>query len=183
MSELSNDWLEQIRQERIYNFEFEDGSVVQGTLKKLSELAGVQVEGEHGEELNIDGRVAKYRNFEPIKLHQKNEITYEKNGLRAVMRRDADGNVKYISETQLHYERTGKIEVQYTKEFQAQAEKNLQYQMQKERAIKKDPNYRDPILDMVKNLPDGEFVGDGQNFVPASEYKEDIKSAAPIQEE
>lgn len=178
-----SDWLESIRQERVYNYELEDGSTIQGTLKTLSDMAGIPVQGEHGEELKIDGMVAKYRSFEPIKLHQRNEITYEKNGLKAIMKRDADGNVRYVSETQAHYERTGKIEVQYTKAYQEQAEKNLQTQMRREKAQKKDPNYRDPILEMVKNLPDGEFVGDGANFIPASEYKEEINTTASIKED
>jgi hypothetical protein len=171
-------WLDDIRQERFYNYELEDGSVIQGTLKKLSELSGVDVQGDHGEKLTIDGHTATYKSFEPIKIQQRNEITYEKNGLKAVMKRDADGNMTYVSQTQIHYQQTGKIEVQYTKEFQRQAEKNLQFQMQKENAMKKKPGYRDPILDMVKNLPDGEFVGDGQNFVPAEDYVEEIKYTA-----
>lgn len=178
MSEFDNSWLDDIRNERVYNYAFEDGSVISGTLKKLSELAGFDVQGEHGEELVIDERKASYQSFNPVKIHQKSEVTYEKNGLRAVMKRDGDGNITYVSETQRHYERTGKVEVQYNNAYQAQAEKNLQHQMLAEKAIKKKPGYKDPILEMVKHLQDGEYVGDGNTFVPASEYKEEVNLTA-----
>lgn len=175
-----SDWLADLNADRVFNYRFEDGSVVSGTLKELNDMYQFGVNGttlltgEPGEGfVTFDGRCAEYAGFEPVKLGQRSSVMYEKNGRKAYMQRDSNGNISYVSATKMHYLKTGKIENQYSSDYQAVIEKQVQaevYNSQKQQADKS-------IHEAIKHLADGEYVSDGVNFIDADKYKEDIKSA------
>ena len=173
-----SDWLKDLNDNTNYKYQFEDGSVVLGNIKQLSDLTGVPVKGNPGEVIEVDGLKATYAGFEPRKLGQKNEVFYEKNGRKAVAIRDRDGSMRYVSETKRHYQKTGEVKQQFTKDMQEQIEKSVQRELQAAQYVKKSKPY-DPMAEAIKKLGDGEYVSDGKSFIRADEYEEQVKSAKP----
>lgn len=170
-----SDWLAELNAKRIYNYKREnDEAILSGTLAQFKQLTGVDVKGEHGEVIDLGkGETARYAGFEPIKLGQSGSVVFEKNGRKAYMQRDADGNISYISATKMHYLKTGKIENQYSDDFQEVITKQVQAEIRNSQAEQADKT----LQNAIKHLGDGEYVSDGKNFIQADKYEEDIKSA------
>lgn len=175
MSEIG--WLKDLNDNAVYRFKFEDETIIHGTLKQLSDLSGVSVKGNPGEVITVEGLKASYAGFEPHKIGQKSEIVYEKNGRKAVAIRDRDGSMRYISETKRHYQKTGKVEQQFSKAMQVEIEKGVQKELQAAQFKKKEKAY-DPMGEAIKKLADGEYVSDGKNFIRADEHEEQVKLVA-----
>jgi len=127
-------WLDEINEERIYNYLFtdEEAGVAFGTLKQLSELTGTEVKGEPNEILDIEGRKAKYAGFEPFQLKQEARFEYEKNGRKAVHIIDKDGNHKYVSQSRMLYNKTGRADGVYSKAYEEHLKKTQQEHLIKE---------------------------------------------------
>jgi hypothetical protein len=170
-------WLEDDFNNTVFNYKAEDGTKISGTVKHLSELTGAEVKGQPGEVIVLDGMEASYAGFEPSKIAIKTAVVFEKNGRKAVAMRDRDGKMSYVSQTKINYQRTGKVESVYTKDYEEIIEKNVQKELQQAQFTKK--NQPDPLKEMLKNLGDGEYVSDGVNFMRADGYEEQVKSAKP----
>ena len=171
-------WFQEAANNTNFKYVFEDGSSILGTLTQLSGLAGQTIKGLPGEAIEIDGLKATYAGFEPIKIGQKSEVFYEKNGRKAVAIRDRDGTMKYISETKRHYKKTGEVKQQFSRALETEIEKSVQRELQAAQFTKKTKPY-DPMAEAIKKLGDGEYVSDGKSFIRADEYEEEIKSAKP----
>jgi hypothetical protein len=174
---MSYNWLEDMAANTVYKFKAEDGTIATGTSKQLSELCGKKIEGEPGESFELDEVVYSYAGFEPNKVNTRTAVEFEKNGRKAVAIRDRDGKTSYVSKTKINYQRTGKVESVYTKDYEEIIEKNVQKELQQAQFVKK--NQPDPMKEMLKNLSDGEYVSDGVNFMRADGYEEQVKSAKP----
>lgn len=115
-----------------------------------------------------DNEVGSYAGFEPEEIRQTNVVEFEQNGRKAVRVRDAGGGVRHISKTKLHYMKTGRIENQYTKEFQDHLVKTKQeHMLRTEHSRKRAKVSTASAKDVLKNLPDGEYLSDGKNVIPA----------------
>lgn len=163
-------WLEELSKERVFNYKLEDGSTIRGTTQELSKLFSREFIGEPGEVITTDeNMVLKYAGFEPIVLGQKGIVEFEKNGRKAVMIRNPDGSVDYHSKTKMHYVKTGKAEQQFSDDYQKEIDRQLQQQMLRE---KHTPKQKDPLREMIKALPEGEYLSDGKSFTPVENYEE-----------
>lgn len=124
-----------------------------------------------------DGQVGVYCGFEPDVVQQTNIVEFDKNGRKAVRIRNPDGTVRHVSKTKLNYMKTGRIENEYTKEYREHLEKTKQEQL-----LRTEHNTRRAKVstarpeDVLKNLPDGEYVSDGKTVVPAPPGIADKKS-------
>jgi hypothetical protein len=174
-------WLDDLNANTVYNYKMENGTIVRGTAKQLSELSGTTVHGDPGETISIEGVTASYAGFEPNKIHTRTAVEFEKNGRKALAIRERDGSMRYVSKTRAEFQKTGKVESKYSDAYQAEIEKNIQRELQAAQFQKK--NQKDPMKEMLKNLADGEYVSDGVNFMRADGYEEQIKSAKPTKKE
>ncbi len=160
-------WLEDVNKDRVFHYKNENGATVSGTIKKLSEVFGVELKAVAQEKIQFNDSVYRYAGFDPVQLRQKNIIEFEKNGRKAVMIRDADGKVTYRSKSKIHYEKTGNITNQMSSEYQAAQDKEIQNEMRMREHAKKNPGQHrcvDPLKEALKNLSDGEYVSDGHSF-------------------
>lgn len=115
-----------------------------------------------------DGEVGTYAGFEKEEVRQVNMVEYDQNGRKAVKIKDKDGKVSYLSKTKINYLKTGRIENQYTKAYQEHLQKTQQEQMLRGESRKSKGTVSRASLDEVlKNMPDGEYVSDGVNVMPA----------------
>jgi hypothetical protein len=162
-------WLEELSKERVFNYRSTDGSVISGTVSDLSKIFSCEVIGEPGEIINHNDDQYSYAGFDPIKIQQKGVVEFEKNGRKAIMVRNTDGSVDYHSKTKMHYAKTGKIEQQFSDDYQAHLDKQFQNQLLAE---KYKPKQKDPLKEMIKNLPEGEYLSDGKSFTPVRDYEE-----------
>jgi len=113
------------------------------------------------------GKSAQYAGSEiddGDKLRQVSKVTYEQNGRKAIRIRGKNGEIQHISATKAHYMKTGRIEPQYTKEFQEKlvkekAEQMLATEHNQRRATSTTAKFKE----MLKDMPDGEYTSDGQN--------------------
>lgn len=120
-----------------------------------------------------DGAVGSYAGFEPDEVRQTNIIEYDQHGRKAVRIKDKDGKVTHMSKTKLNYIKTGRVENKYTKDYEAYLIKQKQAHMLRGEARKSRGTVtRAPLEDLVKSLPDGEYVSDGVNVVAAPKTKE-----------
>lgn len=109
-----------------------------------------------------------YLGFDPVKVKQTHAVEYDKNGRKAVAIRGKDGKMQYFSKTKLNYMKTGRVESQYTKEFQEALQKEEQKRVVQEqkaeaaRRQKMDGHFKS----LVANLPEGEYVSDGVSVKP-----------------
>jgi hypothetical protein len=170
-------WLSDVNDNIVYKFEAEDGSTVLGTSKQLAGLSGSPVEGEPGEVITIDGVEFSYAGFKPIKLNQRSEVAFEKNGRKAVAIRDKDGSMRYVSETKRHFQKTGQIKQQFSRAMEVEIEKSVQRELQAAQYHKKNKQ-SDPMSEAIKKLSDGEYVSDGKTFIRADEHEEQVKLVA-----
>ena len=173
-------WLEELNADRKFNYRFEDGTVVRGTLKELSALVGNTVLGEPEETISVDGETAVYAGFDAIPVRQRAIIEFEKNGRKAIAIKEADGTTRYVSKTKMNYQKTGRIENKYTDDYQEILDKQIQNELM---ANKYKAKQHDPMKEAIKNLADGEYVSDGKNFYRADGYEEQVKSAKPTKKE
>lgn len=117
---------------------------------------------------HLCGEEMEYLGFEPVKVKQTHAVEYDKNGRKAVAIRGKDGKMQYFSKTKLNYMKTGRVESQYTKEFQEALQKEEQKRVVQEqkaeaaRRQKMDGHFKQ----MVANLPEGEYVSDGVSVKP-----------------
>ena len=112
------------------------------------------------------GGATEYTGFNPQKIGTKLVTTYEKHGRKAVRIRNKDGSLTHLSETKRIYQKTGRIESQYTKGYQEAQAKEEEKQKAREKAINENHSTRRQSMDhyfkqMVKELPDGEYTSDG----------------------
>ena len=108
-----------------------------------------------------------YDGFEPEEVRQTNVIEYDQNGRKAVKVRQKDGSVQHISKTKLNYLKTGSTDSQFTKEYQEHLFKTKQHELLRSGVGKGKGKARKANEAMMKNLPDGEYVSDGTNVMPA----------------
>lgn len=162
-------WLDDLSKERIFNYKLEDGSTTSGTIQELSKLFNREFIGEPGEVILTDGLTLTYAGFEPIKLGQKGIVEFNKNGRKAVMVRNADGSIEYHSKTKLLYHQTGRSEQQFDDDYKKELERQTQQQLLRE---KHTPKQADPLKEMIRNLPEGEYLSDGKSFTPVENYEE-----------
>lgn len=162
-------WLAELNKERIFNYRSEDGSVIRGTISDLSVIFSREIVGEPGEKFSHESHEYEYAGFDAIKSEQKSIVEFEKNGRKAVMIRNPDGSIDYHSKTKMHYAKTGKVEQQFSDEYQSHIDKQMQQQMI---AAKYTPKQKDPLKEMIKNLPDGEYLSDGKSFKSVDNYEE-----------
>lgn len=64
------------------------------------------------------GSLAEYDGFNPVQLHLRSKVAFERNGRKGYIISDGKGNVTYRSATREHYENTGDISPKYTPEFE-----------------------------------------------------------------
>jgi len=121
-------WLEELNEDVVYNYEFiqEKESSISGTIRQFKRELNIDIKGEPGEVIEVDGNLAKYAGFEPIKLKQEARIEYEKNGRKAVHIIDKKGNHKYISKTKLQFMKTGCANGVYSKGYEEHLRKTQQ---------------------------------------------------------
>lgn len=174
---MSYSWIDDMNASTIFNYKMEDGTVVSGTTKQLSELTGTVVHGDPGETISIEGLTASYAGFEPNKIAIRTAVEFEKNGRKALAIREKDGSMRYVSKTRAEYQKTGKVESKYSDAYQAEIDKGVQKELQAAQFKKK--TQPDPLKEMLKQLGDGEYVSDGVNFMRADGYEEQVKSAKP----
>lgn len=116
------------------------------------------------------GEGTSYAGFEPQKTGLTTKVEYEKNGRKAIAIRDKDGNMSYVSKTRLHYNKTGRIENQYSEGrkrqiVDRQVEDTLRSNYNKSKANVTQASAQKHMEEMVKNLPDGEYLSDGSEVV------------------
>lgn len=113
-----------------------------------------------------DGAVGKYNGFEPEEIKQTHNVEYDQNGRKAMRTRDKNGNITNISQTKLHYMKTGRVEHQYTDEYKQHLMKTNQTQLlQTEHSRKRAKVTQKSFAEIVKDMPDGEYLSDGTNAV------------------
>lgn len=114
---------------------------------------------------------ALYSGFIPQKLGITTQVEYEQNGRKAMAIRGKDGEMSYVSKTRLNYQKTGRIENQYTDSYKNKLQEEQQYQMLKSDTAKGKgkATAQNHMEDMVKNLPDGEYLSDGEGIVGSTE--------------
>lgn len=113
-------------------------------------------------------QTTQYVGFQAQKVKQTTVVEYDKNGRKAVAVRNKDGTMQYLSKTKLNYLKTGRVETQYTKEYQQAINKEEQKRVAKEQRAEAS---RRRTMDghfksLVSTLPDGEYVSDGVNVKP-----------------
>lgn len=113
---------------------------------------------------------AKYAGFEPLRLGITTQVEYEQNGRKAMAIRDKDGNMSYVSKTRLNYQKTGRIENQYSEGYKRKLQDEKQEQLLKSEASKgnakvSEASAQSHMEEMVKSLPDGEYYSDGEEIV------------------
>jgi len=69
-------------------------------------------------------KTAAYSGFEPDEINMVGKVSFDQNGRKAYRISDGKGKVTYISQTKYKYMQTGKIEPQYTKEYESQIHEN-----------------------------------------------------------
>jgi len=146
-----------------YRYRMEDESI-RHLERKLKE-------GDAPEEYTFsDGAKGTYAGFEPRISKQTTMIEYDQNGRKAMRIQNKDGTVQHLSQTKINYMKTGRIENQYTKEY-----KNHLIKTQQEQLLRTEYNRRRgkvsraSLDDVIKNMPDGEYVSDGTNVMAAPE--------------
>lgn len=109
-----------------------------------------------------------YGGFDPVKVKQTHAVEFDKNGRKAVAIRNKDGSLQYHSKTKLNYLKTGRVESQYTKEFQEALQKEEQKKLvQEQKAQTSRRQHMDRhFKQMVSKLPEGEYVSDGVSVKP-----------------
>jgi hypothetical protein len=110
------------------------------------------------------GGEAQYMGFVPVELRQTTQVEFDQNGRKGMAIRGRDGSISYISKTKLHYMKTGKIENQYTPAYREHLEKTEQDQMLRTEHSRKRAKVTS-AADMLKNMPDGEYLSDGTNVI------------------
>lgn len=114
----------------VYKYRFKDNEeVVSGKPKEFLENFGVDIKGEPGEVLMLNGREANYAGFEPQKTKLVTATEFEKNGRIGMRIVEKDGNVRYVSKTRMHYQKTGKVKHAYSKGFEEHLVKTKQWKM------------------------------------------------------
>ncbi len=125
-------WLEDLNQDRIYNYEFVDspGEYVCGKLAELSEMSGSEVKGEPQEKIVIEERELIYAGFEPLQLRQELQVEYEQNGRKAIHYVDKNGNHRYMSKSKQNFLKTGKVQRELSKAMVSKIDENIQRELQ-----------------------------------------------------
>lgn len=146
-----------------YQYKLPNGSIVHFKLP-AADVAPPTIETEEG--------IAEYAGFEPDEVKQVNIVEYDKNGRKAVRIRGRNGEIQHISKTKLKYMKTGRIENQYTPEFQQRLEKSKQEQLLRDGSGKgKGTATQAKMEKLLKDMPDGEYVSDGSTVVSATAKK------------
>lgn len=168
-------WLDDLNATTVFKYSLEDGDTLEGTLQELAHFFGTEPKGVPGEELvTVDGKKACYAGFEANKIRQKSYVEFEQHGRKAVCITDEKGKKSYISKTKLHYLKTGKVEGQYSNAFKEASRKNEQQAVIAEsRRHSKGPTMKD----LLKGLPDGEYMSNGRTFMNAKGFSDQIKDA------
>ena len=125
-------WLEELNQDRIYNYEVVDspGEYVCGKLSELSELSGVEVKGDPQEKIVIEGRELVYAGFEPLQIRQELQVEYEQNGRKAIHYIDKNGNHRYMSKSKQNYLKTGQVKRELSKAMVSKIDEGVQRELQ-----------------------------------------------------
>lgn len=120
-------------------------------------------------------RSTTYIGFEPQKIRQTAQVEYEQNGRKAVAIRNKDGEMQYVSQTKLHYQKTGQVENQYTKGYREHLEKTKQHELLRTEHLRKKRGKASTLTDgqhaienMVKDMPDGEYLASADGVVAKS---------------
>lgn len=142
-----------------HRYKMPDGSIRHLVLSASAEASPAHTFG--------DFITGVYSGFEPDVVEQVTVIEYEQNGRKAVKVRNKDGSTRYVSKSKLNYLKTGRIENQYTKEYQDHLIKTKQTELLRSGVGKGKGKARKANEAMMKNLPDGEYVSDGTNVMPA----------------
>lgn len=121
------EWLKALDRETVFKYESENGDTLSGTLEEL----GCDLKGGPGETVQVGENTYTYAGFEPRKLSIENRVEYDQNGRKAIQITRKNGERQYISQSKLHYMKTGRIQNQYTKEFEAHLVKTSQEQLLK----------------------------------------------------
>lgn len=143
-----------------YRYKMEDGSIKHLELPVSEEAPKTRL-FEHA-----IGRFATgtYDGFEPEVVEQINVVEFDKNGRKAVRITDKNGKVRYQSKSKLHWAKTGRIENKYTREYEEHLAKTKQEQLLRtEHSRKRATVSKASANDVLKNLPDGEYISDGTN--------------------
>ena len=120
---------------------------------------------------------SRYMGFEPIKLKQVNVVSYEKNGRVAYRIKDKGGKISHISKTKYVYLKTGRVENQYTPQYQEFLHKMQQERMMQGEAAKRPGGQVGHVSleDELHDLPDGEYsVGEDGKATPLGQQAASI---------
>jgi hypothetical protein len=144
-----------------HKYKMEDGSI------RIVELPASE-DAEQELTFSDDQKVGSYAGFEPEEIRQTNIVEYDQHGRKAVRIKDKNGKVTHMSKTKLNYIKTGRVENKYTKSYEEQLMKQkMDFMLRGEARKSKGTISKAPLEDMVKNLPDGEYVSDGTNVMAA----------------
>lgn len=117
-----------------------------------------------------DGVTGTYAGFEPRIAKVTTMIEYDQNGRKAMRIQNKDGTVQHLSQTKINYLKTGRIENQYTKGYKEHLIKTQQEQMlRSEHNKRRGKVSRASLDDIIKNMPDGEYVSDGTSVAAVPE--------------
>jgi hypothetical protein len=150
-----------------YQYKFPNGEV------RLFELLAGSNPPESIED--VDGQTGIYAGFLPDKVNQQHNVEYDQNGRKAMRIRKKDGSVTHISKTKLHYMKTGRIENQYTKDFQEKLQKDQQEQLlrteesRRRGTVVSATTRRVDLEEKLGSLPDGEYLSNGTDVIPMPE--------------
>lgn len=112
-------WLDDVRNERIFNYKNGDGEILRHRIKDFKKIYGINIEAKAGETIEIDHKVYSYAGFESVEILRRTEVEFEKNGRKGVeIRTKGNKRPTYISKTKLNYMKTGRYDSSgYTKDY------------------------------------------------------------------
>jgi len=121
-----------------------------------------------------DGLEGKYVGFEPEVVKQTNVVEYDKHGRKALRIKDKNGNLTHISKSKYNYMKTGKVVPQHTKAYQEHLIKTNQHEFlksevetrQRKQTVAAATFQETEASEKVGQLPDGEYLTNGRDFVP-----------------
>lgn len=112
----------------------------------------------------FDNDLGQYDGFEKEIVEQTNVVEYDQHGRKAVRIKDKDGNIRHQSLSKLHWAKTGRIENKYTPAYEEHLRKTQQEQLLRTEHNKKRARTSTPTAaELLKDLPDGEYISDGKS--------------------
>jgi len=117
-------WISSINKTRVYHYKGTDESQISGPLDEMSEVIGVALEGDPGEQFEHDGVTYTRSGFEPVTLGLATKVVFEKNGRKAYK----VGNT-YTSATKENYMRTGETSTVLSNSYKKHMNSKIDAQM------------------------------------------------------